>query len=197
MGRRCGRPRIGSNAGAGECKLGAASVISHERIEHIFAEIRREGIDAGRERWRGHFNRKTDAPERIVLFGAGQFGQLTLDRLRASGTEPYCFSDNNQARWGSRQIGLDVLSPADAVARYGDNATFVVTIFNGSAARAQLRQMGGRYVVSAACLFWKYPNNFMPDLGIDSPELLREHEGRIRTCFGFLADERSRQEFCD
>lgn len=177
--------------------MSAASVVSQERIDHIFAQIRREGIDACRERWRGHFNKRTDAPDRIVLFGAGQFGQLTLDRLRASRVEPYCFSDNNQARWGSRQSGLDVLSPGDAVARYGDNATFVVTIFNGSAARAQLRQMGCRYVLSAACLFWKYPNHFMPDLGIDSPEFLREHEKAIRTCFGFLADERSRHEFCD
>ena len=177
--------------------MGAESLISHERIDHIFAEIRGEDIDACRERWHNHFNRKTGAPQRIVLFGAGQFGQLTLDRLRASGAEPYCFSDNDPARWGSRQNGLDVLSPADAVARYGANATFVVTIFNGSAARAQLRQMGCRYVVSAASLFWKYPNNFMPDLGIDSPELIREHEDSIRTCFGFLADERSRQEFCD
>lgn len=173
------------------------SISGRERLDKVFEGFHKEGLDACSQRWRAHFDHITSAPDRIVLFGTGQFGRLTLQRLRDSGAEPLCFSDNNTTRWGTTVEGLDVLSPSEAVARYGSNATFVVTVFNGSAVRAQLRQMGCKYVASAAAVFWKYPQAFMPDLGIDTPELLVRSESEIRDCFELLADESSRHELCD
>lgn len=175
----------------------AAPEISSARLERLIAGFSQESRDALSERWRGYFDRATEKPERIVLFGAGQFGTLTLERLRKAGIEPLCFSDNGAARWGNRVDGLEVLAPDEAIARYSDNATFVVTIFNGSSAREQLRARGCSYVLPAAALFWKFPSQFMPDLGIDSPELIADSKKAIRECFELLRDERSRQEFCD
>jgi FkbM family methyltransferase len=169
-----------------------------ERFEQIFAEMKREKPAARTERWRGLFDRIVGSPANgMVLFGAGLFGQWVLNRLRQAGVEPVCFADNNQSRWGSLVHGLEVLSPSDALLRYGQTSPFVVTIFNGSAARKQLRDMGCRQVLSSAVLFWKYPDQFMPDLGIDSPDRIVEQEEPIRRCFSLLADDRSRQEMCD
>ena len=169
-----------------------------ERFELILAEIKKEMPTARTERWRGFFDRLVSTPvDQMVLFGAGQFGQLILTRLRQAGVEPLCFADNNQSRWGSLVCGLEVLSPSDAVQRYGRTSLFVVAIFNGSAARKQLREMGCGQVLPATLLYWKYPGEFMPDLGLDVPERLIEQEVQIRQCYSLLSDDESRQEMCD
>jgi len=51
--------------------------------------------------------------------------------------------------------------------------------------------------LSAALLFWKFPDEFMPDLGIDVPERLVEQMEQIRHCYSLLCDEQSRHELCD
>jgi FkbM family methyltransferase len=168
------------------------------RFERIRAEIAAETPKTRAERWQGLFDRLAgQRANRLVLFGTGQFGQWVLGRLRRAGVEPCCFSDNNPARWGSHLHGVEVLSPSDAVQRFGQNACFVVTIYNGSSARKQLREMGCRQVLAAPLLFWKYLGEFMPDLGIDAPERLVEQAGQIRQCFALLADEESRHELCN
>jgi FkbM family methyltransferase len=170
---------------------------SAARLEKIFLAFKEEEPSARSKRWMGEFDRITKQPRPIVLFGAGDLGQYALKRLRRANSQPCCFSDNNEKSWGTSIEGIEVLSPTDAVARYGDIAAFIVTVFNGSAARTQLRQMGCSYVLSAKALFWKYPQEFMPECGIDTPDLLVEQEPQIRECFALLADETSRQELCD
>ncbi len=171
---------------------------SIERFQRSVAEMMSEAPPARAQRWRGQFDRLAGPnANRLVLFGTGQFGQWILERLRRVGVEPLCFSDNNRARWGSRVNGVEVLSPSDAVTRFGQTACFIVSIYNGSAARRQLCEAGCSCVLPSALLFWKYPDAFMPDLGIDAPERLLEDVEQIRECFALLADEPSRQELCD
>ena len=171
---------------------------STERFNRILAQMSAEAPESRLQRWQGSFDRLA-APyaDRLVLFGSGQFGQWVLGRLRKAGVEPCCFTDNNPARWGSQVQGVELLSPSDAVQRFGQTASFVVTIYNGSAARKQLREMGCGRVLPAPLLFWKYPSQFMPDLGIDAPERLLEQAGQIRECYAVLSDDRSRHELCD
>jgi FkbM family methyltransferase len=169
-----------------------------QRLDNIFKAIEAEPSAQRIERWQGLFDRlASPLAEGLVLFGAGQFGQLVLQRLRKVGVEPHCFSDNNQNAWNTKVNGVNVLSPASAVERFGKSATFVVTVFNGSAARRQLTELGCVRVMSATPLFWKYPAEFMPDLGIGEPERVVEEQEAIRQCFALLSDERSRQELCD
>lgn len=171
---------------------------STERFDHILAEIAAETPEAREERWHGLFDRLAGpCSNRLVLFGTGQFGQWVLGRLRKVGNEPCCFSDNNPARWGTRVNGVEVLSPSDVVQRFGQTACFIVTIYNGSSARKQLREMGCSRVLPAQLLFWKYPGEFMPDLGIDAPDRLVEQVKQIRQCYSVLSDDESRHELCD
>jgi FkbM family methyltransferase len=169
-----------------------------DRFNRILAEMDAETSLTRSNRWRMLFDQSAGSfANQLVLFGAGEFGKWTLARLRKAGIEPLCFTDNNVARWGSRVQGVEVLSPSDAVRRFANTACFIVTIYNGSAARKQLRESGCSRVLPAALLFWKYPAEFMPDLGIDAPERIMEQIEQIRECFSILSDDRSRQEFCD
>ncbi len=168
-----------------------------DQLEAILAKIAAEEPQARLARWQGRFDRLAGPhAHRLVLFGAGHFGHLVLARLRRQGVEPCCFSDNKPELWGTRVHGLEVLSPSEAIERFATKACFVVTIFNGSQARAQLRASGCESVVPAPLLFWKYPGTFMPDIGIDAPERLIEEVEQIRQCHDLLADDASRRELC-
>ena len=149
-------------------------------------------------RWQHRFDQLAGPHAyKLVLFGAGHFGKLILDRLRTVGVEPCCYADNNSALWGTRIHGLEVLSPIQAIDHFCHSAAFIVTIFNGSAARAQLRTLGCPLVIPAPILFWKYPDALMPNIGIDAPDRLAEEADQIRHCYTLLADEPSRHELCD
>ena len=170
---------------------------SADRLEVILAEMAAEGPEARRTRWQGWLDREAGVrAERLVLFGAGAMGQWTLQRLRQAGVEPCCFADNQAQLWGTSVDGLEVLCPAGAAQRFGHDACFVVTIFNGSPARQQLRQLNCTTVVPAAVLFWKYHAQLTPESGLDTPERLVEEVAAIRQCFAILSDEASRHELC-
>jgi FkbM family methyltransferase len=178
--------------------LNTARENSAERFDRILAAMAAETPEARVERWQGLFDKLADPyTNLLVLFGTGELGNWILGRLRKVGVEPLCFVDNNHAKWGGRVQDIEVLSPSDAVQRFGQTACFIVTIYNGSLAREQLREMGCGRVLPAPLLFWKYPDEFMPDLGIDAPERLLEQAEQIRQCFSLLSDDQSRQELCD
>ena len=91
-------------------------------------------------------------------------------------------------------MGIPVLSAAEAVERYGKNACFVVTIYQGAAVRKQLAELGCERVAHFAPLFWKYAEVFIPQGGIDLPHRLRGEFEAIRSCYAGLRDDASRRE---
>ena len=170
----------------------------NDRFERLLTEFSAETAEQRRDRAMGQFDRLAGAlGSRIVLFGTGYLGRMVVGRMRQAGIEPVCFSDNNEQRWGTQVQGIEVLSPEDSVRRFGQTACFVVTIYNGSAARRQLREMGCARVLPITPMFWKYAREFTPDLGIDTPGHIVEQQEQIRRCFALLGDEESRQEFCE
>lgn len=70
----------------------------------------------------------------IILFGAGTTGRYILRDLRARGTPPVAFADNNFEKQGTKEEGLIVLSPENAKALYPD------AIWVASAIRPELRE---------------------------------------------------------
>ena len=135
--------------------------------------------------------------DQIVLFGAGPLGKLTLSRLQRAGVEPLAFADSNSKLWGTRIEGIEVFSREEAVERFKKAAVFVVTIYNGSAVREQLRKAGCERVVPFAALWWKYADVFLPEFGVDLPRNLLLHISGIRACYDLVADAASRKEILD
>src|SRR5476651_2495528 len=95
-------------------------------------ELLGEPVEDARVRERGTFDQLAgDSDARLVLFGAGMRGRKICEALRRHGVVPLAFADNAADIIGNSVDGVPVLSPADAAARYGAEAVFVVTIFRG------------------------------------------------------------------
>ena len=165
------------------------------KLQALLGSIEAESEEAVHARERGTFDAMaTPFQDKILLFGAGLLGTIALEGLRRAGIEPVAFADNNQRLWGSRVEGVPVLSTDEAVSKYAGAACFVVTIYNGSAVRKQLRDRGCAAVAPFTPLFWKYAEVFVPDSGVELPHSLRGGFEDVRHCHALLHDDASRQE---
>ena len=135
----------------------------------------------------------------VVLFGAGNLGRQILERLRKEGIEPRAFADNNQTLHGTSIEGVPVLSPADAAARYGTIAAFVITIWNPGHSflqtKRQLAALGCSHVVSAIPLRWKFAEDLLPYLWLDLPSRTLDNAASVKSALSIWADDLSRREF--
>jgi FkbM family methyltransferase len=131
----------------------------------------------------------------VVLFGAGGLGRSTLEELRGIGVEPLCFSDNDQRRWGTTIEGCEVLSPADAAARYGSKALFIITIWNAAhwyvESLEQLKALGCANISSYSPVYWRFASRFIPFLLNDYPHKLLESAASVLDAETLWADELS------
>lgn len=133
----------------------------------------------------------------LVFFGAGPLGRTTLAAVQEAGVLPVAFSDNNRERWGQEIEGILVLSPDEAVAQYGRDAAFVVTIYNPSATIAQLRAAGCECVVGASVLWRGNLSAMGAHCSFASPDVIFEEDENVRLAFDLWEDDKSRQEFLD
>ncbi len=131
----------------------------------------------------------------IVLFGSGALGLRALKGLRSLNIEPVAFTDNSPNLWNRSVYGLKVLPPLEAVQRFSDKAVFVVTIYNGSAVRQQLKEMNCTMVVPFAYLFWRYAETFLPYCALDFPHSIYTEAESVERAFSLWADEKSKQEY--
>jgi FkbM family methyltransferase len=170
----------------------------YDLLEKVLEELQSESRNDMIEREKSAFDR-ISAPfsNSMVLFGAGWLGKLTLHGLRKAGLEPLGFSDNNSALWGKKVDGMLVLPPDEAIRLYGNKACFIVTIYNGTPVRKQLKGLFCQRVIPFPCLFWKYSDIFVPWSGIDLPHRILDEKEDIRKGYGVLADDTSRREFCE
>jgi FkbM family methyltransferase len=171
---------------------------SADWLDNIFEEFSRESRTEVLRREKETFD-QLGAPvhDSILLFGAGPLGRYAAQGLRQARVGILAFADNNPRLWGTTVEGLEVLSPEEASRRYREVACFVVTIYNGSGARRQLRDIGCKRVVPFAPLFWKYSEILIPGSYLDLPHTILDREEEIRLGYGLLSDEASRQVFCE
>ena len=168
------------------------------RLEQLLAE----GGRAAQVRERAAFDEVASPYQnRIVIYGAGVLGQRTLAGLRANGTEPLAFADRNAAVWGGTLDGVEVLSPEDAIRKFGPDAVFVVAVWNptlpGGLARlcSELRQSGCRRVAPFISLFWKHAGTFLPYYLWDLPSRIYSSARGIHDALAVFTDSSSRLEF--
>jgi len=171
-------------------------MLTDPKLENLFADMYHETRASVMDREAHLFDRMASArKDTLVLFGAGPLGQATLSGLRKIGIHPLCFCDNNASLWGSSIDGLEVLSVAAAVERYKDVGCFVVTVYNGSSPRRQLRDLGCQCVMNFAVLYWKYADQFIPSSCMGLAHPMWDDEDNIRLGYSVLADEHSRTLF--
>jgi FkbM family methyltransferase len=139
------------------------------------------------------------ADDALVLYGAGGFGRVVLERLRRVGIEPAAFADDTPAKQNTEIDRLPVLTPQAAIERFGPRVLFVVTVLNPAlsflAARRRLEDIGARRVVSFLEPAWKYPAVFLPYLQYEPPQDLLARSQEISAGLGIWEDEESRRQY--
>ncbi len=161
-----------------------------------------EEIAAAQERERTAFACAAAPHENsLVLFGAGNLGRKTLAGLRQIGIAPLAFADNDSQRWGMTESGLPILAPADAAARFGKSAAFVICVWTAGQnhrtrdLRKQLADLGCTTTVPFGLLFWQYPGLFLPHISVDLPHKVLADKEAVQRAFACLADDASRAEY--
>jgi FkbM family methyltransferase len=138
----------------------------------------------------------------LVLFGAGHLGRKVHAALAGSRFQVLAFADNDPARHGTVLDGLPVLSPAEAAARHGREACFVVTIWRAEGpvqrfpdTEAQLLSLGVRRVAHFTHLAWAHPGGLTPHYALDLPERVLEAREQVRAALELFRDAHSRDLF--
>jgi len=161
-----------------------------------------ESPAAARRREREAFEKLAGiAHDKIVLVGAGNLGRKVLAGLRSYGIEPLIFTDTSAGLQQTVVGGLEVVSPAEAAARYAEEAVFVVTNFRGAGDRgmaareAQLRTLGCKRVTSFIPLAWRYSEALLPHYGAALPSQILGAADDLRAINAFWNDAASRSVF--
>jgi len=165
--------------------------------ERELDELLAESPEAARLRVLSHALPKNTP---LVLYGAGNLGRFTAQRLRQAGVTPAAFADDTPGKQGQTIAGLAVLSPQAALEKFGAATVFVVTIHNPAASFVKVRrrlqqQLPGARVISFLALAWAYPDIFLPYLAFELPQRVLAKAAQIRRTFDLLADEESRRQF--
>ena len=138
----------------------------------------------------------------LVLFGAGALGRKIHAALAGSELSVLAFSDNDPRKWGTHLDGLPVLSPAQAVERYGGVACFVVSIWRAEGephrfpeTEARLNALGVLHVAHFTHLAWRHPQKLAPHYSLDLPQCVREARKEVLAALALFHDEHSRDLF--
>ncbi len=124
-----------------------------------------------------------------------------LAGLRDNQLDAVAFADRNPASWARKPGGISVLSPEEAVRRFGSDAVFVIAVWNpvlsgGIAQIAEsLKALGCLRVVPFVWLFWKFPQTFLPYYLWDLPAKLLNTADEVRRNLDLFHGVRSRNEY--
>lgn len=180
--------------------LAIAPACSADSLEATLHEILAEPVSRVKERERTVLGRLlAELSNRCVLLGAGSMGHRALTALRSIGVHPLAFSDNNPNLWGTCIHGTPVLPPAEAAARFGEDALFFLTIRNQfhwyRETSDRLKRLGCVHVSSADPIAWRFPDAFLPFLLYDLPHKLYEQADQVQLAAELWADDASRAEY--
>ena len=132
--------------------------------------------------------------KRVVIFGCGHLGRVAFAGAIEAGLNVVAFADNNRSNWGKMLEGIPIKPPAEAVAHHNRDALFLVAIYNGTAPRAQLRDLGCTRSVPFPAFFKRFPQYF-PEVGLELPHRILENVDDARRGYDLLSDAKSREEF--
>lgn len=172
-----------------------------QRLDRLLAEP----LDEVRERQTQALDRLLGGLDQpFILFGAGNLGRKALAVLQAMGVKPEAFIDNNPVLWGTQIEQVPVFAPAALAQQWqGPLPGVIATIWCGEASDRMvdrldpLRALGFERIALFGHLAWRYPQSFLPHYSLDLPEKVLADAERIRTAFGLLGDDESRQLFID
>jgi FkbM family methyltransferase len=146
------------------------------------------------EHRRAEIGRRIAGRTAVVLFGSGYLGRHMRRDLDGLPLTPVAFVDNNSALWGTQIDGLEVLSPDDGAARFGQSAIWLITIYTNSRVIEQCRALGVP-LITCAELSWALPGPHPPSLVFGIPERLAESARDIEAAAAIWSEAESMAEY--
>ena len=131
----------------------------------------------------------------ILLYGAGPLGGMTLCHMRSVGLSPVALVDSNEARWGTYLDGVPIIPPAEAIRQYRKTGRFIVTIYNGSFVRNELRAAGCDCVSHFADFYFEYSDECLPFCGLANRSVVLDAWADVVAAANVWHDERSKMEY--
>ncbi len=167
-----------------------------EQLKLLLSEF----VDSAKERALTAFDQQLSfCKGQLVLYGCGNMGLKVLNCLRSHGIEPLAVADGNSQLWGKSWAGFSILPLAVAVEKYGQEAGFLVTVYNPLQPfleiSQQLHKAGCRLVFSLIPLRWKFSQEFLPFLRDDLPHKVLLMQERVLRGFDTFSDDASRREY--
>jgi hypothetical protein len=164
-------------------------------LDRLLAEPAETARNRGRTLWERLWRPGTP----LVLHGAGNVGRIALARLRAEGIEPVAFADGDPRKRGTRVDDLPVFAPAQAMAAWGRDALFLVTILNRDHSYAATAEtyagLGASRIAPVLAYFWSRPEGVLPYFAMAPPETVIEARETVQSAFSALGDAASRAHF--
>ena len=137
----------------------------------------------------------------VVLYGFGDVGRRLLSGLRKVGINPVCIIDNRLSVENTTINGLPCLGTEEGCRRFGDQAVFVVSLFNQSGPntyaiiRANLERLGAKRVKYFMPVMWRYASELLPYYCFELPSKIMNHQSELIRVYSALADDESRACF--
>jgi FkbM family methyltransferase len=171
-----------------------------QRLASVFSE----GVTHARQREQSAFDELAGgSTHSLVLYGAGNFGRTILRGLAKNRIDILAFTDADPKLHGQKLEGVTVLSPDEAIQKYGRNALFIVCVWHPDLRSGvqeivdQLVAKGASHVVPFIYLFWKYPDTFLPHYFWDLPSKYLSRQSDIRQAYELFDEPASKTQFVD
>ena len=153
-----------------------------------FESLRSQRIDS----WK---NIAASAQNEFVIFGAGELGIKVLKSLKAVGLRPIAFLDNNASMAHSTLENIPVVHPNIAMERLGQDVLVLLSVFNTSKPREQLKELGFNRIIHCAYLFAGIPDVALPYVCLDDTDVVFQSSEQVKAAFDLMEDEASRDLF--
>ena len=103
--------------------------------------------------------KKIDASQGLVLYGAGHLSGFVLHHAKADGFDITCFCDSDPEKWGAECHGLPVISPSRLMEDYSEHALLISTNYGYDEINNGLAALGFpmRQVID-----WNWPTSKWP-----------------------------------
>lgn len=150
----------------------------------------RDAVDRRRSQIIDRIAGRTD----LVMFGSGYLGRHVRRDLADLPYRALAYVDNNAALWGTEVDGLEIISPEDAVARFGSGVLWLITIYTNSRVIAQCEALGVPWITCAE-LSWVLPEPHPPSFVFGAPERLAGASQAIERATSIWADADSEVEY--
>ena len=176
------------------------SEVSYRLLRSELSELLAEPEESARHRSATAFDEQLSlCGGSLIIFGCGNMGGRVLHCLRQHGIEPLAATDSNARIWGNTFFGLPIFSPEEAITKYGQQAGFLITIYNPSQSVSAiirgLRAYGCPWIFPLVPMRWKFHREFLPFLRDDLPHKVLLAKERVLKCYEILEDDASRREY--